>query len=168
MEPAGLPKAPEFMAYAPDFNLLNGLAAESEKYKNILVIAHGGSISTFYGYYHALNYQAKKKAYFLSTVDPDYIFQLKRELKKDETLVIAISKSGETITQIEALMQFVDYPLLIITGKSSSLRAIGEKLHARLVMHPPIGGRFTGLTEVALLPAAICGIEVGEIYKVLF
>ena len=49
----------------------------------------------------------------------------------------------------------MDFPLLVITGKSSPLRAIGEKLNAKIIMHPPIGGRYTGLTEVALVPAAI-------------
>ncbi len=62
-------------------------------------------------------------------------------------------------------MQFADYPMLVITGKSSSLRAIGEKLGAQVAMHPPIGGRYTGLTEVALLPAAITGLEVEKIYE---
>ena len=98
-------------------------------------------------------------------MDPDYIFELKKELKPENTLVIPISKSGETTTQIEMLMQFVDYPLLFITGKSSPLRAIGEKLGAKIVIHPPIGGRYTGLTEVGLLPAAICGLDAEGLFK---
>lgn len=154
-----LPETPEFVKYRPDFSLIKKLADEYQKYQNILIIGHGGSITSFYGFYNALKYQAKKSCYFLSTVDPDYIYELKKELKPENTLVIAVSKSGETTTQIEMMMPFVDFPLLIITGKSSPLRAIGEKLNAKIITHPVIGGRYTGLTEVALVPAAIAGID---------
>ncbi len=156
---------PEFVKYVPDFELMKKVAAKYEQYPNILILGHGGSITSFYGIYNALIEQTKKKAYFLSTVDPDYIFELKEKLKPEGTLVIAISKSGETTTQIEMLAQFVDYPLLIITGKSSSLRAIGEKLNAEIIMHPSIGGRYTGFTEVGLLPAAIVGLDPEALYE---
>lgn len=164
MVPKALPPEPGFVNYAPDFHLLDQFVKAYEGYRNLLIIGHGGSITSFYGFYHALKHQAKKDAYFLSTVDPDYIHQLRQTLKPEDTLVIAISKSGETTTQIEMLAQFADYPLLIITGKASPLRAIGEKLKAKIVMHPSIGGRYTGLTEVALLPAALCGIDVKGLF----
>ncbi len=165
MDESKLPETPLFMTYEPDFTLMEKYKEEYKDVKNLLIIAHGGSITSFYGYYHALEYQTTKKAYFLSTTDPDYIYQLKQELKPAETLVIAISKSGETTTQIEALMQFLEYPILIVTGKSSPLRAIGEKLNAKIILHPPIGGRYTGLTEVGLLPAALCGLDVRGLYE---
>jgi glucose-6-phosphate isomerase len=160
-----LPETPEFVSYQPDFELIKQISNQYQQYPNILIIGHGGSITSFYGIYNALKEQAKKNAYFLSTVDPDFIFELKKELKPDNTLVIAISKSGETTTQIEMLMQFADYPLLFITGKSSPLKAIGEKLKAKIIPHPPIGGRYTGLTEVALVPAAICGLDAQALYR---
>src|SRR6185437_3484589 len=110
-----LPEKPGFAKYKPDFEAIKKISAEYQQYPNILLIGHGGSITSWYGFYSALKYQAKKNCYFLSTVDPDYIFELKKELKLENTLVIAVSKSGETSTQIEMLNQFVDYPLLIIT-----------------------------------------------------
>jgi len=165
IESAKLPETPGFVSYVPDFDLIKKLSEEYQQYPNILIIGHGGSITSFYGIYNALKEQAKKKVYFLSTVDPDYIFELKKELKPENTLVIAISKSGENTTQIEMLMQFADYPLLFITGKSSPLRAIGEKLGAKIILHPEIGGRYTGLTEVALAPSAICGFDVKALHN---
>ena len=168
LDPQILPKDVAFLNYTPDFKLLEDFASSYSQYQNVLVIGHGGSITSFYGFYHALKKADKsadyKKAYFLSTVDPDYIAELKSELKSEDTLVIAISKSGENITQIEMLAHFADYPLIIITGKASPLRAIGEKLKAKIVMHPAIGGRYTGLTEVGLLPAAICGLDVKALF----
>ncbi|HYV33227.1 MAG TPA: hypothetical protein VE973_00050 [Candidatus Limnocylindria bacterium] len=160
-----LPEAPEFVKYRPDFEAMEKVAKEYEKYPNILIIANGGSISSFYGFYYALKYQAKKQAHFLNTLDPDYIYELKQTLKPENTLVISISKSGENTMQVEMTMPFAEYPLLVITGKSSPLRAIAEKLNAKIVMHPPIGGRYTGITEVALLPAAICGLDVKGLFE---
>lgn len=159
-----LPETPEFVKYRPDFKLMEKLASQYQRYENILVIGHGGSITSFYGFYNSLVEQAQKKAYFLSTADPDYIFELKKKLDTRDTLVIAISKSGETTTQIEMLAQFLEYPVLIITGKSSPLRAIGEKLKLQVIMHPPIGGRYTGLTEVGLIPSAIVGLNAQALF----
>jgi glucose-6-phosphate isomerase len=42
---------------------------------------------------------------------------------------------------------------------------MGEKLNAKVVMHPNIGGRYTGLTEVALIPAVLVGLDAEELYK---
>lgn len=159
-----LPPKPEFMSYRPDFEAMDKLSDEYKNFKNILIIGHGGSVTSFYGFYEALRYQAKKQAFFLSTVDPDYIFELKQKLDPKETLVFAISKSGETTTQIEMMMTFVDFPMIVITGKSSPLRAAAEKLNAKIILHPPIGGRYTGFTEVGLLPAAVCGLDAKGLY----
>ncbi len=165
IETINLPEIPEFVQYVPDFDEMEKVDKEYQKYKNILVIGHGGSITSFYGFYNALKYKATKQAYFLSTVDPDYIAELKSILKPEDTLVIAISKSGENMTQIEAVSQFLDFPLVFVTGKSSPVRAMAEKLSAKIIMHPPIGGRYTGFTEVGLLPAAIIGLDVKGLYE---
>lgn len=161
-----LPKQkPEFVGYKPDFNLLEKIAEKYKQYENILVVAHGGSINPFYGFYGALNYQAKKQVYFLNTVDPDYIYQLKSELPLKNTLVLSISKSGENTTQLEETMPFAEYPVVAVTGKSSPLRAIAEKMNWEIIDHPPIGGRYTGLTEVNLIAAAIAGLDVKGLWE---
>ncbi len=165
MDSSVLPEEPEFVRYRPDFQALKDYAKAYSEYENVLVIGHGGSITSFYGFYNALKHTTKKKAYFLSTVDPDYIFELKKELSPEKTLVIVESKSGENTTLVEQMMQFLNYQMLIVTGKSSPLRAAAEKLKVKVVMHPPIGGRFTGMTEVGLLPSAIVGLDVEGLYS---
>ncbi len=160
-----LPERPAFLDYQPNFQKMHDLAAHFEQYSNILVIGHGGSVTSFMGIYGALQSHAQKRAYFLSTVDPDYIAALQIKLQPENTLVIAISKSGETTTQVEALLQFTSYPQLFITSPTGTLAAIGKKLGATIAEHPPIGGRYTGLTEVALLPAALCGFDVEALYE---
>lgn len=156
---------PAFLQYQPDFKNLSAVAEKFKDLPNVLIIGHGGSITSFYGIYYALEEFTNKNAYFLSTVDPDYINELKAFLNPENTLVVAISKSGETVTQLEALMQFIEFPLLFITGSMGPLAEICSKVNGTLVLHPPIGGRFTGLTEVALLPAILVGLNGQEIYQ---
>lgn len=155
---------PPFLTYKPDWKFIERVQSECSLYSNILIIAHGGSINSFYGLYNALSDATTLRVRFLSTTDPDYIFMLKKKLSPENTLVVAISKSGETVTQLEALMHFLQYKLLVITSQDTPLYEIGLRMNALMVPHPEIGGRYTGMTEVALLPAALCGFDVKEMY----
>lgn len=160
-----LPKEkPTFVEYRPDFGLIETITAKYAESKNILVIGHGGSVSAFAGIYGALRLQSTKHAYILDTVDADRIHELRALLSPEDTVVVACSKSGQTVTQLEALSPFLSYPLTCITDPASSLGKIGRNMGATIVPHPPIGGRFTGLTEVALLPAALCGFDAAALF----
>jgi glucose-6-phosphate isomerase len=166
LDTALLPKEVTFLQYVPDFKLLEDFQLAYGQYKQLLIVGHGGSITSFDGFYHSLKYTHElKPVYFLNTTDPDYLLFLKRNLSPQDTLVIAISKSGESITQLEMLTQFLDYPMVVITQKSSPLRAMAEKLNLKVVTHPNIGGRFTAFTEVGLLPANLCGMAVKQIFS---
>lgn len=156
---------PKFVDYQPDFALIQKFATKYANFKNIIVIGYGGSVTAFAGIAGALQNRSSKQIEILSTVDPVTIARILKQYQPGNTVVVAISKSGETITQLEALSLFFSYPLLIITGSMGPLAEIAHRLKADSVVHPPIGGRFTGLTEVALLPAALCGFDVEQIYK---
>lgn len=158
-----LPEEPLFISYKPDFEKIRSAWKEFGMFSNILVIGNGGSITSFMGMQYALGTQ--KNVFILNTPDPEYITILRRQLRKHDTLVIAISKSGETVSLLESLFHFIDYPLLFITEEGSTLHKIAEKKNARTIAHPPIGGRYVAFTEVALVPAAICGLKVEEMYK---
>ncbi len=170
LDPKILPKdKAEFLTYRPDFTAMQVVANKYAEYKNILVVGHGGSVSSFYGLYNALrrhvNEREAKNAFFLSTVDPDYIMDLEAELNPADTLVVAISKSGEDTTQLEALTQFWDFPILVVTEKDTPLYHIAQKKKLDIVLHSAIGGRFTAFTETALLPALLCGLDVQTIFR---
>ena len=49
--------------------------------------------------------------------------------------------------------------------RSKFYKVLVKKLGAEIVKHPPVGGRFSTFSEVALLPAAICGLDIEELYK---
>lgn len=160
-----LPKEkPTFVEYRPDFGLIETITAKYAEYKNILVVGHGGSVSAFAGTYGALRLQSTKHAYILDTVDADRIHELRELLSPEDTVVVACSKSGQTVTQLEALSPFLSFPLVCITDPAGGLGQVAQKVGAQIIAHPPIGGRYTGLTEVALIPAALCGFDVHALY----
>lgn len=155
---------PNFLEYRPDFSLLEKLKHKYFSKKKLIVIGHGGSITTFAGLYGALKHQSTKQVFLVSTNDSDYLTEVKSKTDPSDTLVIAVSKSGETVTQLEALLQFVNYPMLVVTGVAGPLVEIAHAVNAEIVVHPPIGGRFSGFTEAALVPAAICDFNCEKIY----
>lgn len=155
---------PAFIGYKPDMAAIKALVEKYNQYKRVLVIGHGGSVTSSYGMYHALRglvpKNVAKDAYFLSSVDPDYVVDIKAKLDPADTLVVAVSKSGSDTTQLEALSQFWDFPIVVITELDTPLYHIAQKKQLDTIIHPPIGGRFTAFTEVGLLPLLFCGIDV--------
>src|SRR3989338_4550769 len=156
---------PGFLDYEPAMAEMEKQVKQYEHITDVVIIAHGGSITGIYGLYESLKEQATKRVHFVQTTDPDYISALKKQLPKETTLVIAISKSGENTTQIEALLQFQGFQMLFITSFGSPLYLIHNDLGAHIWEHPSIGGRYTGFTEVLLLPAMICGLSVKEFFN---
>lgn len=155
---------PLFLSYEPNFAEMERFAEQYRDFKNLILIGNGGSLNSFFGFYFALKSRTTKKVYFLNTVDPDYIQELKHALDPKDTVVVSASKSGENTTQLESCMQFLDYPILLVTGEGSPIAQIAAKLGKTMMVHPPVGGRYAGFTEVALLPAALCGFDVRALY----
>lgn len=156
---------PTFVSYQPDFVLLEKLANKFGSYKKIILIGHGGSITTFTGMHSSLKTKSNKEVFLVSTIDPDFLTQVKSSTSPLDTVVVAVSKSGETVTQLEALLQFIDYPLIVVTGPAGPLAEIAHKLSAETIIHPPIGGRFSGFTEATLVPATLCGFDVKQLFE---
>lgn len=158
---------PDFVNVEPDFEDIYG-AREKHEYENLVVIGNGGSITSFRAYLYAFMRETDVNVRLVTTMDPDYLNTLSRELEPENTLVMPISKSGETVGVIESLLYFMerDYPVCAVTSENDgALKNIVEKRDLEWVKHQDVGGRFSGLTETALAPAAFAGIEIEEIRK---
>ncbi|HYF05059.1 MAG TPA: hypothetical protein VEA59_02715 [Patescibacteria group bacterium] len=153
-----------FLTYTPDFEMLGNFREKYKHKKKLIHIANGGSLSSFYAFYHSFLDVSEKQVYFVNTLDPDYIAYLRNICDTEETLVVTVSKSGENTSQVEGTLQFSDYEMLLVTAPGSYLEAVGKAKGWNILTHPSIGGRYTGLTEVNLLSAALCGFNVQEIF----
>src|SRR3989344_9571130 len=90
--------AAPFIAWRPDMVKIKQDFAPYAKYKNIIVIGNGGSISSLEAYWRAFGGgRSEKKLTIVATMEPDYILMVRKQNPLNETLVIAISKSGNTV-----------------------------------------------------------------------
>lgn len=112
------------------------------------------------------------RLHVLDNVDPETIAALLGRLHLARTLFIVTSKSGgtaETMAQfvivhdrITAAKLDVAKQMVFVTDpKQGALRPLAERLKVPALDIPPsVGGRFSVLTPVGTLPAALIGIDV--------
>jgi len=157
----------EVFDFREDLDELKTKIEKYRKYKNFIIIGNGGSITSFEAYYRAL--QPDREAAILSTMEPRLIEELKKKYSPEDTLVVPISKSGLNLGPIEIFLAFVDYPTLVITNPNEgALLEIARKRGYEIIDHPAIGGRFSGGTATALVPALLCGLDANQILSGLY
>ena len=130
-----------------------------KNYKNIRVIGIGGSILGTEAIYDFLKPKIKKKFEFINNLESRTNFSLKKKKK----LNLVVSKSGntlETITNSNIFIKAGDKNIFITENKESYLFLLAKKLKAEVVHHNNfIGGRFSVLSEVGMLPAELMGLD---------
>ena len=131
------------------------------KYKKNLefrVIGIGGSSLGIQAIYNFLKHKVKNKFIFIDNL----ISEKKRDKKKKFTNLI-ISKSGntiETIVNSNILIKNSDKNIFITENKKNYLHILAKKLKAEVVHHNNyIGGRYSVLSEVGMLPAELMGLK---------
>ena len=141
-----------------------------KKFQTVVVIGMGGSILGSETLYFFLKDKIKKKFLFFDDIHEDELkkFKTKHDLKK--VLFIAISKSGSTIETLSNLLS-----LKIIKKNSKNIILISEKfnnplylLSQKLKLHHIehknyIGGRYSVLSEVGMVPAYLMGLNIKRI-----
>ena len=126
--------------------------------KDIRIIGMGGSILGTQAIYFFLKDKIKKKFYFINNLEP--------QKKKDDGIKkinIIISKSGntlETISNANIYLKKKDSNIFITENKKSYLYELASKLKAEIIYHNNfIGGRYSVLSEVGMLPAELMGLN---------
>ena len=122
------------------------------------IIGMGGSSLGAQAIYDFLKKKIKKKFIFIDNLNP---FDNKKVKKNLNNLII--SKSGnttETIVNANILIKKKDKNLFITEKKESYLSLLAQKLKAEVVDHNNyIGGRYSVLSEVGMLPAELMGLN---------
>ena len=123
---------------------------------DIRIIGMGGSSLGAQAIYNFFRDKIKKNFYFKNNLEP----LIKSPKKKLTNLVI--SKSGntlETITNVNLLIK-EKKNIFITENKKSYLSELALKLRAEIVNHNNfIGGRYSVLSEVGMLPAKLMGLN---------
>jgi len=139
------------------FNYTKKSISKFKKNKYFRLIGMGGSILGAQAIYDFLNQKVKKKFSFIDNLKP-----FRQKNKKKYTNLI-VSKSGntiETIVNANILISKKDKNLFITENNPSYLYLLAEKLKAEIIHHNNyIGGRYSVLSEVGMLPAELMGLN---------
>ena len=118
------------------------------------------------------------RLHFIDNLDADSFAKLLARLPHATARLVAISKSGgtaETLMQTVAVLSaltdaglqtripdiFLGITEPTISGKANGLRDLLDKFRVPMLDHDPgVGGRYSALTNVGLLPAAMLGLDV--------
>ena len=127
----------------------------------------------------ALGLLRQPRLHFMDNLDPGTFTGMLTKLPLASTRFVAISKSGgtgETLMQTAAALtalqnaklnphdHFVAISETAKAGKSNGLRDLLVPHDVPVLEHDPgVGGRYSVLSNVGLLPAAVCGLDVGAI-----
>ena len=131
------------------------------KYSHIRVIGMGGSILGAETIYNFLKYKIKKNFYFNNNLQSKIKYPI---LKNYANLIV--SKSGntlETISNANIIIKKNDKNIFITENKKSYLHTLAQKLKSEIIHHNNfIGGRYSILSEVGMLPAELMGLNINK------
>ncbi len=172
------------------FGEMKSLAAamETRNIKNLVILGIGGSSlgtqTIFDALLHPLHNMSgsfrkdRPRFFLLDNIDPHKINHIAEvvEAERAQTLLVVISKSGETAETISQFMIFKailekdeDYSdrVVLITDENKGLLNAIARREGYAVLNLPegVGGRFSVLTPVGFFPSAVMGIDIDEIAK---
>ncbi len=171
----------------PVDEILDYAAQVQKNFESIVVLGIGGSAlgpialqqAINHPYYNELPREKRKfpKFYVADNVDPERLVYLFDVIALDKTLFIVISKSGstsETMSQFMIIKDMLEKELgkenakshivCITDSEKGNLIKIAKNENYKTFYIPAgVGGRFSQLSPVGLLPAAICGIDIKEL-----
>ncbi len=137
-----------------------------KNFKTVVVIGIGGSILGSEAIYSFLRKKVKKKFFFLDNIDLSKLQEIEQHNKKHKTLFIIISKSGNTTETLSNILSLKiikknSKNIIIIAEKSNNiLFNLSKKFNLKFFEHKfYIGGRYSVLSEVGMLPACLMGIN---------
>ena len=129
-----------------------------KKFSILRLIGMGGSILGTKAIFSFLKDKIKKKIIFFYNLSSN--FKVNQEKK---ILNIIVSKSGntlETILKVNNLVKKNQKKIFIIEKNRSYLRNLAAKMKADIIHHNNfIGGRYSVLSEVGMLPACLMGLN---------
>jgi len=125
---------------------------------DVRLIGMGGSILGSQAIYYFLEEKIKKKFFFIDNITPSIKNNYKSKINN-----LIISKSGntlETVSNVNIYVKNNDKNIIITENKPSYLWELATKLKSEIIHHNNyIGGRYSVLSEVGMLPAELMGLN---------
>lgn len=147
------------------------------KYKHIVVLGIGGSALGTICIRDALVKKQARKLWIIDNIDPNMICELEENIDYEKSLFLVVTKSGNTPETLAAYFYFrknvekqglnVKNHFVFITDPTKGLlREIANKEGIKNFPIPEnVGGRFSVLTSVGLVPAALMGVDIRKLME---
>ena len=163
--------------YCDNLGEITKLADHLRNFENVLFLGTGGSslggktlVSIKENFFFK---DSSPKIFFLENVDEWSISRLTMKINLQNTALVVISKSGETIetlsqffflkNEMKEIDNFKKKVFIITENKKSTLKEIQEEEGFKFYEHKKnIGGRFSIFSLVGLLPASLAGFEISS------
>ena len=144
------------------YSFKKNIIKKYKNYNNINLIGMGGSILGTEAIYNFLKFKIKKKIKFFNNLNNQM-----ESVPNKKNLNLIISKSGNTLETVSNLNLILksqnkkkNKNIVITENKSSFLTSLAKKLKAEIIEHKNyIGGRYSVLSEVGMLPAQLLGLN---------
>ena len=142
-----------------------------KKYKSIILIGMGGSVLGAQSIYSLLEKNINRKFIFLDNLDQSKIEEMKKKINLKNSLFIIISKSGntmETLINSNLLQDKISSKnTIIITEQKKNLLSTFAKIRkiTTIIHKEYIGGRYSVLSEVGMIPAYFMDLKLDRFRK---
>ena len=143
-----------------------------KKFNTVIIIGMGGSILGAKAIYSFLRHKIKKKFIFIDNLDESFLRKIKRNYKLKRTLFLIISKSGNTIETLinsdllSRMKLNFSNTILITERRNNFLSTFSKKRNIPIIEHKTyIGGRYSILSEVGMVPAYLMGLKINNLRK---
>ena len=136
-----------------------------KKSNNFRVIGMGGSILGIEAIYSFLKKKIKKNFYFDNNLKPSH-----KKINYKNCTNLIISKSGntlETISNVNLIIKKNYKNVFITENKNNYLLNLAKILKSQIIHHNNfIGGRYSVLSEVGMLPAELMGLDIKKFKQI--
>lgn len=146
-----------------------------QRYQHMVIIGIGGSSIGPRAILETLGCTTHHQLHFLDNVDPVEFHRLFQSLPKLEKVVwVLVSKSGSTIETLagadfvaqkyrQAGLNFFEHVVVVTENRSNPLYDVAKEKDLPCLEIPlDVGGRFSVLTAVGMLPAAFIGADIEQ------
>ena len=153
-----------------EINFSNKDLKKMSNFKSLAILGMGGSILGTEAIYQFLEKKIKKKVVFFNDLNEEKIVNFKKTNKFNKVLFVVVSKSGNTL---ETLSNFIalniikkhSKNIIIISEKKNNiLRSLVKSYNLFYIEHKNyVGGRYSVLSEVGLVPAYLMGLDIKKL-----
>jgi len=154
-----------------NFNFKHSQLIKFNKYKSFIIIGMGGSVLGSKAIYSFLKDKIKKKFIFIDNLDQLKVEKIKKKINLKNSFFIIISKSGNTLETLINSNIFQDKinnknTIVVTEKKNNLLNTFAENKKILHISHKNyIGGRYSVLSEVGMIPAYFMGLKIKNFRK---